>query len=1727
MLDFKEKLRQFVDKTDEDVLKYLFHYWGIEYLGHPFKLIVGGYEKSVKPDKNGNEFGFFQEVRSIKGDILYYPFRLGLVSLFTMHKPNISSSDYWLVDVRLNNKATRDKLSNPFALSLANNVFGKPKNTFLELVDKEKFIRDIFNKRGATADDAGLISRAIGKLAGDMYTDLSERFVFELLQNADDMPKDNNGVNVKLHLLENNILFIHNGLPFSKEDIKAITDIGNSTKKKNPSQTGYKGIGFKIVFQESENVLIKSGGFSFSFDKNHPYYDSLKKNVYAGLNNDEIPWQLKPIWTEQYRYDKEIQENTEFMNNTDDVAIAINTDRVNQFRTDIISLIQEPRFILFLRNIKSIKIDGIVNPIEITKTKSGKAISLTSNNEHLSDWLAFDDFEIKISDEVKEAIATDKAVPPKLKEISSTKLNFICQLVDGKIIPVSPEASFLFTYLPTNVNDYKFPFLVNADFLTTANRQSIHVKNKWNLFLFEEIGKNCLKWIAEVANSSYKGSAYNLLPNSKNSVNDLPWESFYKGYTQALDETDFILSESGQLVKLKDVCIDNTGFTKYIDSSTFKYLFNLQGELLSNEIFDAEPIVNAIVEFGRGKSINISDLIQSVSGEAFKNWLLEPANNIIFLKYLSDNSLLELFASKELFLSEDLRLLKSNDIFSNLGSDHNELIWLDFKRLLHSTVSSSVSEISLPLKKYEPISFINEIICREKKVEIISGLNDGSISFDDFYSYLSKYSSNPLFPASDIKSFPIKTLQARLPNWSDSIYFNTNSLTKLLSDKALPDGLFHLIDDAWNNNSNLKLLGEKLGVQTYSNTEPYSFINVRIADNNLSISSFYLSGKSNGINSNASLWSFILSAFKYLSDPQKESISAIIKKLPVLSKKGVFREILTLYLPSEFTDNDALESLSLQFPNSNIDFVSADYLKYASIDKTEIRTLFKKCDAKTDTKDFLQHTLIPNLNQISNDFLVPLARLLYENRDSEPIINAVLKNTNFKLKTKEGLYKPINECFLGSPYIDAMQIPNPLLYVPIVNQLSDEYSLTQIDAWQRFFSERLKVKELRNEAEIISLKLKHIVENIQLYQNTEASVSLVKDIYLLYKSDSLSLTGINLGYLKKLPLFCKANIGFHSPSSIHFSSSFKPIFDFEKIFGSECGVPFLSELYKFDDEPKLIQFFEHLGVTQTFDQNRHNSICQNIPTSDGQMKNATQLFKYDLKKYVGLSNVAFEDLSKFTHNGKTLEDWFGFKSKLEVNTILNYIVTNEPNRRELKDLIIELLKVYNPSSDRNLINVFISEGKLLSSAKSYNFVKELHSIDESIRSGIRENEHIIDSLFNKQEQDYRKKYLTLFGIRTLGIEDFNPHFEGEHIDYDFSNQVNKRLVFLAFDSDDEKYKEIENEFKEKFREWKIKKCSKISMKYPAIDSKIIKEDNRNFILSNEKTIYYIGNWVEQRNYLLVHWLKDNILNITKQLQFVQDILLNNPSDIISDFENKGRAVPDEIKRRFIILQQPDTDTHNQIIDEAPETEVIAVITENEEINVGFETEDSNSNPETEEIPKEQLENPFKDITSEDETFIRGIIKGDFELNEKLDANTTAKIKTLMAIRDKYNAAEISDEGRFLKASSDEIIVRSAQNGILYLDVYHWGRLGDSNVSLSIYTRSQIEIFKSQDELINFTTPQNKFGIVRMPNEYSLSDYNSLDNISDKGKWHYVFIVNENTIAAKNYKEVMNLDDYNF
>lgn len=144
---------------------------------------------------------------------------------------------------------------------------------------------------------------------------------FELIQNADDASAQK-GVNVKIRTIGDYLVIKHNGFAFSKDDFEAITSAANGTKKANENKTGYKGIGFKSVFTDSEEVIIFTGGYKFKFDRNEPIFRNFE-DFYFKINNfateqqkldflrtfqsekkkfegvKDIPWQLEPIWTEQ------------------------------------------------------------------------------------------------------------------------------------------------------------------------------------------------------------------------------------------------------------------------------------------------------------------------------------------------------------------------------------------------------------------------------------------------------------------------------------------------------------------------------------------------------------------------------------------------------------------------------------------------------------------------------------------------------------------------------------------------------------------------------------------------------------------------------------------------------------------------------------------------------------------------------------------------------------------------------------------------------------------------------------------------------------------------------------------------------------------------------------------------------------------------------------------------------------------------------------------------------------------------------------------------------------------------------------------------------------------------------------------------------------------------------------------------------------------------------------
>lgn len=116
--------------------------------------------------------------------------------------------------------------------------------------------------------------RGIQRLSLELYSK-DTHFVLELIQNADDnsYPRQKPGLStalppsLKFVITEKAIEVLNNEVGFSESNIRAICDVGKSTKGAHRSgYIGQKGIGFKSVFRITHKPAIHSNGFHICFD---------------------------------------------------------------------------------------------------------------------------------------------------------------------------------------------------------------------------------------------------------------------------------------------------------------------------------------------------------------------------------------------------------------------------------------------------------------------------------------------------------------------------------------------------------------------------------------------------------------------------------------------------------------------------------------------------------------------------------------------------------------------------------------------------------------------------------------------------------------------------------------------------------------------------------------------------------------------------------------------------------------------------------------------------------------------------------------------------------------------------------------------------------------------------------------------------------------------------------------------------------------------------------------------------------------------------------------------------------------------------------------------------------------------------------------------------------------------------------------------------------------------
>lgn len=568
-------------------------------------------------------------------------------------------------------------------------------------------------------------------ISRDINTD-SQRFIYELLQNADDASNQYGSLDVQIDFADEYVVISHNGETFSEIDIESISSAGDGTKASDSNKTGFKGIGFKSVFSHANLVIIKSGAYCFKFDKEHwkdhwnkawGLESEWKLNRRGKQKDDQLkmPWQIIPIWTDLPDKLRSLSVFKEF-----NVSTIICHSNIGQIKKALNDLFSESQIVLFLRS-KEVKITiNTTEKIVLQKVKSNENTVLKRNEVVLSEWLVKSE-QFEIPTEVQLEINADEKSPRKLKEAKRTEVSFAIQLDKDRLKAADKEKRLIFTYLPTSIN-YDFPFLVNASFLTDAGRQHLHQDIFWNNWIFKQIPWMFFSWVSELAskNSKYNKQFLSIIPNKLNGYSALE-NSFNIGYGIALQNIAFIPNLQGELLKVKDAIFDKTNISTFISKQTILNFINPTKKnhfSISSFIPLLEPL-STLSKLGV-KIFDIDDLDAFLSSETFKNE--HPLQeNFKLISFLYDQSQLNkdvegksIWNEKLKYVSfifdENQKLKKPKEIYfptigfsDDFGNDIN---------IIHESIVSQINTNhriknwleSLGVKEPTEISFIEKTI---------------------------------------------------------------------------------------------------------------------------------------------------------------------------------------------------------------------------------------------------------------------------------------------------------------------------------------------------------------------------------------------------------------------------------------------------------------------------------------------------------------------------------------------------------------------------------------------------------------------------------------------------------------------------------------------------------------------------------------------------------------------------------------------------------------------------------------------------------------------------------------------------------------------------------------------------------------------------------------------------------------------------------------------------------
>ena len=333
---------------------------------------------------------------------------------------------------------------------------------------EQEFMRSIREEYSGLRDmPRESLASSVKTLADDLYAK-DTHFIFELIQNAEDndyAPGVTPTLRFEVCELEiegvsGPALIVHNNeTGFRQENVKALCQVGQSTKKKAQGYIGEKGIGFKSVFRITHCPYIFSNHFQFCLPDKDPE---------TGLGY------IVPRWVATVPPGIAANETSIVLPLDKDTA---DVESISRSLREI-----APETLIFLQKLESIEV-AIRLPgetYEVVIEKQTQPVEAGSSRVELTHLLR-NDADEKIASSVYWLTSIEYRRPDT---VSHEKRQGINTRTVSVALPLDGDADSyrLFAYLPV-WDDTKVPFLVNADFLLVSSREAIKEDELWNHWL--------------------------------------------------------------------------------------------------------------------------------------------------------------------------------------------------------------------------------------------------------------------------------------------------------------------------------------------------------------------------------------------------------------------------------------------------------------------------------------------------------------------------------------------------------------------------------------------------------------------------------------------------------------------------------------------------------------------------------------------------------------------------------------------------------------------------------------------------------------------------------------------------------------------------------------------------------------------------------------------------------------------------------------------------------------------------------------------------------------------------------------------------------------------------------------------------------------------------------------------------------------------------------------------